>query len=123
MILLVFGRRRRPQTLNPRNSRKLIIRRAEIFSGEVLAIYLSDELGLERLRDFATIHTCSLTLSVTVNFSTFEGMTLSLCCTERNGLNGDALFNSNSGFCSLMAVFRPGFPDQMSNFYEVKKFL
>ena len=66
MILLVFGRRRRPQTLNPRNSGKLIISRAEIFSGEVLAIYLSDELGLERLRDFATIHTCSLTVSVTV---------------------------------------------------------
>ena len=40
----------------PRNSGKLIISRAEIFSGEVLPIYLSDELGLERLRDFATLH-------------------------------------------------------------------
>ena len=72
MILLVFGRRRRPQTLNPRNSGKLIISRAEIFSGEVLAIYLSDELGLERLRDFATIHICSLTLSVTVKTFTLS---------------------------------------------------
>ena len=50
------------------NRGSTVISRAEIFSGEVLAIYLSDELGLERLRDFATIHTCSLTLSVTVNF-------------------------------------------------------
>ena len=72
MILLVFGGRRRPQTLNPRNSGKLIISPAEIFSGEVLSIYLSDELGLERLRDFATLHSCSLTLSVTVKNMSFK---------------------------------------------------